>query len=246
MCKAFSCVALESGRVLWQFGVDSHEDLLAAEKLADMDIQPNFARVEIPPRNGDYQKPDKWVLKIDEQATPAWWSPAYEAACWDAHKDWCRQLYAILDTESVIISPFTLTPPTIGKKHIALLRKWASVRASVGASVRASVWASVWDSVGDSVWDSVGDSVWASVGASVRASVWASVGAQIGSLFRLPRAAWKNTNKIKTKGYPFQPAVDLWRLGLVPSFDGTTWHLHGGPSGLALFSITQVKLRGVK
>ena len=226
MCKAFSCVALESGRVLWKFGVDSHEVLLEEEKLADMDIQPNFARVEISPQNGDYRKPDKWVLKIDEQATPAWWSPAYEAACWDVHKDWCQRLYAILDTESVIISPFTLTPPTIGKKHIALLRKWASVR--------------------DSVWDSV----WASVRASVRApvgdSVWASVWAQIGSLFRLPRAAWKNTNKIKTKGYPFQPAVDLWRLGLVPSFDGTTWHLHGGPSGLALFSITQVKLRGVK
>ena len=27
--------------------------------------------------------------------------------------------------------------------------------------------------------------------------------------------------------YPFQPAVDLWRLGLVASYDGTTWRLHG-------------------
>jgi len=117
-----------------------------------------------------------------------------------------------------IVSPLFIENVIVTQEDIELLKK------------RDSVWASVRASVGD----------------SVRASVWASVGAQIGSLFRLPRAAWKNTNKIKTKGYPFQPAVDLWRLGLVPSFDGTTWHLHGGPSGLALFSITQVKLRGVK
>ena len=25
---------------------------------------------------------------------------------------------------------------------------------------------------------------------------------------------------------PFQPCIDLWNLGLVPSFDGTTWRLH--------------------
>ena len=117
---------------------------------------------------------------------------------------------------------------------------WDSVGASVGDSVRDSVGDSVWDSVGDSVWDSVGASVWDSVGASVwdslRDSVWDSVGASVrdsvwaytGTFCNLPRMAWKYTESVKTKEYPFQPLVDLWELGLIPSFDGKKWRLHGG------------------
>ena len=101
---------------------------------------------------------------------------------------------------SEVINPYNplnkLTKPN--KQDIDNLKKWASVR----------------DSVRDSVWDSV----WASVGASI----WA----YIGSLFKLPRIEWKYTEKIKTEDYPFQPAVDLWKRGLVPSFDGKKWRLH--------------------
>ena len=127
---------------------------------------------------------------------------------------------------------------------------WASVWASVGASIWDSVWASVWDSVWDSVWASVRDSVWASVRdsvwasvrasvrdsvrASVRASVWASVrdsvrdsvGAYIGSLF--PRISdWRHITHAPGF-YPFQAGADLWRAGLVPSFDGECWRLCAG------------------
>ena len=156
------------------------------------------------------------------------------------------------------INPLKIKPPKITQKHIDLLRAWASVRdsvwssvwASVGdsvgssvgdsvwSSVRASVWSSVWASVGDSVGDSVWSSVWASVGDSVGASVWASVGdsvgdsvwSYIGSLFLLKEWKYVDYKKLKIrKGvYPFKPAVDLWKQGLVPSFDGTTWRLHGG------------------
>ena len=113
---------------------------------------------------------------------------------------------------------------------------WDSVRDSVGASVWASVWDSVWDSVGASVgasvWASVGDSVGASVGASVGDSVWASVRAYIGSL--LPNIATWQYVKHEPGLYPFQPAVNLWHIGLVPSFDGKTWRLHGGSEGKVL------------
>jgi len=101
----------------------------------------------------------------------------------------------------------------------------------VGDSVRASVWDSVWASVRASVWD------------SVRASVWDSVWASVGSHFTIPRADWKYTEKIKTKGYPFQSAVELWKIGLVPSFDGKIWRLHGGKDAKVLFEISAVKLR---
>lgn len=42
--------------------------------------------------------------------------------------------------------------------------------------------------------------------------------------------------------YPYQPAVDLWRDGLVPSFDGKTWKLHGGEDAEVLFEIDKNQL----
>ncbi|MDD5006888.1 MAG: hypothetical protein PHC68_00630 [Syntrophorhabdaceae bacterium] len=158
------------------------------------------------------------------------------------------------------VNPFKIIPPHINEEHISLLRQWASVRASVRDSVgdyardyvRASVWASigdyvrdyvrdsVWDSVGDYVWDSVGDYVWDSVrdsvGDSVGDYVWASVRdsvwAYMGSLFPKIKI-WEYAPK--SISYPFQSAVDLWLQGLVPSFNGEIWQLHGGEKGEILW-----------
>jgi hypothetical protein len=163
-----------------------------------------------------------------------------------------------------IINPFTdIKTKKVTKADIFLVKKWASVRASVldsvrdsvrasvwdsvrdsvGASVRdsvrdsvrASVWdsvgASVWDSVrdsvrdsvGDSVWDSERDSVWDSVWDSVRDSVWA----YISSMFNIKVYKYCEEVKYEIGTNPFQPAITLWEKGLVPSFDGTHWRLHG-------------------
>jgi len=139
------------------------------------------------------------------------------------------------------VNPFKLKPPEITSERVELLRRWASimasVRDSVGDSVRdsalGSAWVSIWDLVRNSVWNSVGDSVWNSVGDSVGDSVWNSVWAYIGSLFPNIR---KWAHVVHEEGvYPFQAAADLWRMGLVPSFDGRTWRLHGGPDGRVLY-----------
>ena len=217
MCQAFSCLLLENGKVVWEFGVDSHEDLIQKAMLPDDGRDQRFVRVEIAPRNGDYINPDEWAYKVDQEATPAWYSPEYaEMECRKAWVAWEKKLRTILPAGQKIVHPFRdVTPPKkITKKHLDLLRSWARVG----------------DSVWDSVWASVGDSVWA----SVRASVWA----YCGSFFSLPRKAWKHTDKIPGEGYPFQPAVDLWHMGLVPSFDGKTWRLHGGPKGEAVWAGT--------
>lgn len=79
--------------------------------------------------------------------------------------------------------------------------------------------------------------------ASVWASVWDSVGAYIGSLFPKIKT-WKYTPK--TKGYPYQSCADLWRQGIVPSFDGKTWRLHAGLDAKIAFEISNEKLRGFK
>ena len=173
-----------------------------------------------------------------------------------------------------IINPFIDRKALkVTKKDLHLLKEWDSVsdsvRDSVMYSVRDSVWDSVrdsvWDSVGDSVWDSVGDSVWDSVwysvwdsvrdsvwysvmysvGDSVRDSVWYSVrdsvrdsarnfvGAYIGSFFDIDyKINLTSSNK-------------LWDKGLVPSFDGALWRLHG-KNGKIIYTITQEKLRAMK
>jgi len=59
---------------------------------------------------------------------------------------------------------------------------------------------------------------------SVRDSVWA----YYGSFFILSRNDWKYTEKIKTDQYPFLSVVKLWEMGLVSSYDGKKWRLHGG------------------
>jgi hypothetical protein len=59
---------------------------------------------------------------------------------------------------------------------------------------------------------------------SVRASVWASVGAYISSYFNLD--TWKYI-KHKKGLNPFQSCIDLWNKGIVPSYDGKVWRLHG-------------------
>ena len=142
------------------------------------------------------------------------------------------------------------------KADITLLKEWASVRDSVWASVRASVWASVgagvWDSVGASVWASVGDSVWDSVRASVRDSVGASVRAGVGdsvgdSVWAYVGSLFPNIEKwgyIKHEVgvYPYQAAVDLWKRGLVASFDGELWRLHSGEKADIVFEISMEDL----
>ncbi len=242
MCKAFSCVIGRDKTVTWRFGTDSHEDLIKIAGYKDDTLDPEkieFCRVEISPKNRSYLEPDEWVCKIDMDVTPTWWTLDHKRACEREHKKWIKELDKVL-VRKPIVNPFQITPPEkITDEHIQLVREWASVGASVGASVWDSVWASVGASVGDSVWDSVGDSVGDSVvdsfGASVWASVWDSVWAYNGTFFIIPRSDWKYTENIPGEGYPFQPAVTLWEMGLVPSFDGRTWRLHGGPDGRVLW-----------
>jgi hypothetical protein len=188
--------------------MDSHEDLIREFKLSDDGRDQKFVRFEITPKNGSYLSPDEWVYRLDQDPAPEWYKAKYaEKMSRRGHDDWLGKLRKILP-EREIINPFNLAPPKkITEEQVDLVKKWASV----------------------------GDSVRDSVGASVRDLVWASVRAYSGSLFILPRKDWKYTSKIKATGYPFQPSVDLWKMGLVPSFDGKLWRLHGGKDAKVLW-----------
>src|ERR1035437_8147049 len=187
MCKAFSCIIDQVGKVTWKLGVDSHSDLVTLGGYKDL-VLGAFAKAEITPKNGDYLNPDEWTFRWDDSPVPKWCGTHEKELCLAAHKKWLKKMDKIL-IGNPIVNPFTLTPPTtIQPKHIRLLKKWASVGDSVRASVRASVWA------------------------------------YTGSFFNIP--VWKYTKNPKGK-YPYQSLVTLWLTGLVPSFDGTMWRLHG-------------------
>jgi hypothetical protein len=232
MCKAVSILITKNKKTYWKAGMDSHDQLQAKfvskdSQLKDDKEPPNntFARVEISPKNHNYLRPDEWQFVLDERVKPLWWNDSYEKPCWDILPKWKEKIYSQINMKEALnpIHPFKVKCPTkITKKHIALVKGWASVRASVWASVRASVG----DSVRASVWASVWDSVWD----SVRDSAWDSVWAYYSSLF-IGIKKWKYCKNIKVKGYPFQSAVKLWKMGLVPAYDGKKWQLYGSPKG---------------
>jgi hypothetical protein len=118
------------------------------------------------------------------------------------------------------------------------LKKWSSVRDSLCSSIRDSLWDSVWVSVCDSVGDSVVYSVCNSVGDSVVDSIWVSVcnsvGAYISSIFPNIKK-WEGIDHEEGVN-PFQSGIDLWKRGLVPSFDGiNTWRLHAGKDAKVVY-----------
>ena len=120
-----------------------------------------------------------------------------------------------------------LAPPELMLKPIIAPFEIKKTKVTESDMELLKQWDSVWDSVRNSVWDSV----WNSVGASV----WAYTG----SFFNLPK--WKYI-KHNEGEYPFQSAVDLWEKGLVPSFDGKVWRLHGGKDGRVLKEISKEEL----
>jgi len=143
------------------------------------------------------------------------------------------------------IHPLRVKARLVTEAEIGLLKDWglvwdlawASIRDSAWDSVRVYIWDSVRSSVGNSVWDSVRDSIrsirslvrasaWDSVRVYIWDSVWASVGAYIFSLF--PGIADRKCVEHSKDITPYQPCIDLWRRGFVPSFDGEKWRLHAG------------------
>ena len=238
MCDFFSCISNGQGKIYYfdyemrqkiikgetTFYTDSHSSIAEHYKLNDDKVN----KYEYNPLTKVFRI-DQLNIKDDSRSV--------KIQCIGIDfKKLCPELII-----KKIIYPFNKRAGKVTQKDITNLKKWDSVRDSVGDSVWASVWASVgasvgdsvrdsvWDSVRASVWDSVRASVWASVGDSVRDSVWDSVRdsvrAYMSSFFNLDE--WKYI-KHKKRSNPFQPCIDLWERGLVPSFDGKTWRLHKG------------------
>ena len=104
-----------------------------------------FAKIEITPDKGYLYPEDKWTLKVDENTTPRWLTKAKKDLCWIAFGKWKEQIYSGINLEEARnpINPLKLPQQEVTEADKELLKKWASVRASVGDSVGASVGDSV-------------------------------------------------------------------------------------------------------
>jgi len=82
MCQFKSVIVLRNGDILHDNYTDSHEDLINFYGLSD-NGEPSlnrFVRVEYTPKDvKDYDKPSKYVMKVDESETPAWFEEVRES-----------------------------------------------------------------------------------------------------------------------------------------------------------------------
>lgn len=133
---------------------------------------------------------------------------------------WLKQWIAVRDSVQYSDSVLDSVRNNVGDSV------WDSMEGSAWGNVWNSVWDNVWSSVRNSVEDSVWSSVWGDVRSSAGDSAWESTWAYTSSLF--PNITkWKYINHAEGEN-PFQPTINLWKNGLIPSFDGESWRLHAG------------------
>jgi len=83
MCQFLSAIVLQTGSVLCEPMIDSHETLMKLFRVHERQDAPpdcqKFVRVEFAPPIGDDGRPayfafEQYSLRLDESATPSWWT----------------------------------------------------------------------------------------------------------------------------------------------------------------------------
>lgn len=156
------------------------------------------------------------------------------------------------------VNPLKINKPFDKEKASKLLKEWNSAWVPTQVAVWDSVSGYMYDFVGNPVWDSMwnslrdsaSDFVWDSVLGSVWTPAWDSMWAKysvrycfyayISSLFSNTKK-WKYINNEEGVN-PFQSGIDLWHMGLVPSFDGKVWRLYKGENAEVVLEITREEL----
>lgn len=87
MCRAFSCLITRKKSVIWQVGIDSHDELFGMFQkkyyLRDNGVRKNYQQIEITPDEGYLHPEGKWTFEIDDEISE-WFTPRHEQACFKA------------------------------------------------------------------------------------------------------------------------------------------------------------------
>lgn len=211
MCKAFSCLVTRTGKVYWKLGLDSHDEIREHFKTQDPELRDNK------------EPPEQTFARCEY--TP------------------CNNDYLNPDVWKFQIDE--PKPPAwwVPKLEEKVEKKWRKWKRELYASINLKEARNPVHPFKIKPPKKITERhlkllrEWDSVWASVRDSVWA----YIGSLF--PKIKDWNVDKSKPpfdkiRGYPFQSVLDLWMQGLVPSFNGKIWRLHGSKDAKILWEGT--------
>lgn len=162
----------------------------------------------------------------------------------------------IIKKAKLIVNPLMVKPPVIDEKIVEITKKWARVRSFATKSIRTTIGESLGfatlEDVSAVVISSFGvtpyqqtllnsfrstfftrapDDVTSNyshrdiVKYLVLPSVLDFIYGRVSGFFNSEE--WEGIEHAPDEN-PFQPAIDLWEMGLIPSFDGVIWRLHGG------------------
>jgi hypothetical protein len=77
MCNHFSFIATKN-KIIAEYGVDSHEDLLQIAGIKDESRNPDFVRCELIPSEPFTLDFDKWAFNVDQDYRPDWFVAEHE------------------------------------------------------------------------------------------------------------------------------------------------------------------------
>jgi len=252
----FYCVVLRDKRVLWAYG-KGHDVLISENHIPDDTLDPDkyqFCKCVISCQ-GSICLDEKNAFSLSQDVIPRWWSLDHKQAALNAFEEW-KAYFDNITIRKEVVNPFTLLPPNeVTPDHLRLLKRWEMAYIGAGYSPESVIKGSINNpKFMEEITRPMEAKIWREVGRHVESMIFvatqdrcttqsamAAVWAYYGSFFNLPREQWRGTEAIPGTGYPFQPLVDLWLQGLIPSCTGTlpyVWRLHGGPDGRVLWEGT--------
>ena len=184
--------------------------------------------------------------KYDE--APKWWSESHQKKLMKNFEEWKKEVYSEINLKEAInpVNPANLPEVKgITKEHITLLKRWSKecvydreLYLGFGLfSVKNKVWFSAeLKLINPSATNLASDSI--NPRCSSRFTCW--------SLHYLRDIYLMSLFRESRKRYMYKNAVRLWKMGLVPSFDGKYWRLHSGDKGKIVFRISRRNLDKLK
>ena len=123
MCEFKSALVLQSEEIITSPFTESHEDLIEIGGIKDNGKA--FVRIEFVPTDNQYANIDKYVLKVDQEDTPDWWTTEVVERVTVRMRDSIRQMIVTEDKAVLVGGQYILQDCSVKKckscKIVAML-----------------------------------------------------------------------------------------------------------------------------